>query len=101
MRRREKVTGRVGKDRSRKWAFSEEGRIAQVRFHHPNGAFAAAPVDSGRQSNQSDSMVILFTLQKKTAGHGNTTFHGRKSLLRRPNKFGINMPSKWCDLVQN
>lgn len=100
MRRREKVTGRVGKDRSQKWAFSEEGRIAQVRFNHPKGWFAAAPVDlAGKASKVTPG--LFYSRYKEQPGTEHTAFPGRKSLLRRPNKFGINMLSKWCDLVQN
>lgn len=67
MRRREKVTGRVGKDRSRKWAFSEEGRIAQVRFHRPNGAFAAALVDLAGEATKVTPR-LFYSCYKKQPG---------------------------------
>lgn len=72
MRRREKVIGRVGKDRSRKWAFSEEGRIAQVRFNHPNGVFAAAPVDSAGKATQVTPQLFYSRYKKQP---GTETWH--------------------------
>lgn len=67
MRRREKVTGRVGKDRSQKSAFLEEGEIAQVRFNHPNIVFAAVPVDSaGKATNVTPQ--LFYSCYKKQPG---------------------------------
>lgn len=65
MRRREKVTGRVGRDRSQNQAFSEESRIAQMRFNPPNGVFAVVPVDSAGKATKVTPRLFYSCYEKQ------------------------------------